>query len=420
MIIRETSQLLFCNSQNVSCYGIIHYIALCGGLIVLKGFINYKNERIPFVMENYKMELFSLNEELLSEYMAEHNFRPNYILHGVHFRFGTTPQSITMLVKESMANTCYVSCYWINQLGEESQFDSISFQSRLLDGVFRYKYNYIDCVRQGENLSATQKDIYEFPLKIGDDVCKLAYKIGFKEQRGLLEDFEKWGETVIVFPHCNIDIKRCYEIALLMERFAKFMASLSNVVFRKVTLLKAGKPVAHFYCPSISDQPSSDYDVFFHDLDVMKYAPRILENLALDLDNKITQSINVGHIGGAKELYTPSRFVEQMQVFEYLFEKLEPQKGRDFRFPLKKELELMIGQYPDVLKWCQGNASEMAEKIKELRRTIIHGYAYYYDFADDIEVKRCMMLMDNLIRCMNLKVAGFDEEEIIEFEKEVL
>lgn len=386
---------------------------------MLKGFINYKDKQIPFVMENYQMELFSSDEGLLNEYMKEYNFRSDYIIHGVYFQIGTTPQSITMLIKESTANTCYVSCYWINQIEKESQFDSMSFQSKLLDGVFRYKYNYIDYVRRGENLSAEQKEIYTFPLKIGDDMCKLVYKIGLEEKWGLLEDFEKWGETIVIFPHDNTDIKKCYEITSLMERFVKFMAPLANVAFRRVTLLKAGKPVAYFYCNSISDQPSYDYDIFYHDLDVMTYVPKILANLALDLDNKITQSMNVGHIDGFEEPYIPRRFVEQMQVFEYLFEKLEPQKAREKEFPLKKELEFMLNCFPSVWIWYQCDSGRMAERIKELRRTIAHGYAYYYEFANDIEIKKCMIVMDHLIRCMNLKVAGFDKKEIVEFEKEV-
>lgn len=386
---------------------------------MLKGFINYKSEQIPFAMENYQMELFSSNEELLNEFMKEHNFQSDYILHGVYFRIGTTPQSITMLIKESTANTCYVSCYCVNLIGKESQFDSISFQSRQLDGVFRYRYNYIDYIRQGENLSVAQKEIYKFPLKIGDDACKLVYKIGLEEKWGLLEDFEKWGETVVIFPHDSTDIKKCYEITSLMERFVRFMAPFADVAFRMVTLLKDDRPVAHFYCNIISNQPMSDYDTFFHDLDVMKYVPRILANLALDLDNKITQSMNVGHIGGFEEQYAPRRFVEQMQVFEYLFEKLEPQKARKKDFPLQKELELMLNYFPSVQTWYRCDSSQMAGRIKELRRTIAHGYAYYYEFGDDIEIKRCMIVMDHLIKCMNLRVVGFNNKEIVEFNKEV-
>lgn len=389
-----------------------------GVIVMLKGFIGYKNGHIPFVMDNYQMELFS-NGELLNEFMKEYNFQTDYILHGVCFRMGTTPQNIAIMVKESAANTCYVSCYWINQIGIDSQFDSISFQSRLLDGAFRYKYNYIDCVRQGDNLSANQKEVYKFPITIGNDVCELIYRIGFMEQQGLLEDFEKWGETVIVLPNNDIDIRKCYEITLLMARFIKFMSSSGDVVFRRITLMRDGRPAAHFYCNFISDRPIYDYDTHFYDLDVMKYIPKILDNLALDLDNKITKSMNVGHIGNFEELYVPKRFVEQMQVFEYLFEKLQPQKARDVHFPLKKEIELMLSCFPSVSMWYRCDSSKMAERIKELRRTIVHGYAYYYDFADDIEIKRCMIVMDHLIRCMNLKVAGFNEQEIIEFEKEI-
>ena len=77
---------------------------------MLKGFIGYKNGHIPIVVDNYQMELFS-NGELLNEFIKEYNFQADYILHGVCFRMGTTPQNIAIMVKESAANTCYVSCY---------------------------------------------------------------------------------------------------------------------------------------------------------------------------------------------------------------------------------------------------------------------------------------------------------------------
>lgn len=79
----------------------------------------------------------------------------------------------------------------------------------------------------------------------------------------------------------------------------------------------------------------------------------------------------------------------------------------------------MLSCFPSVSVWYRCDSSKMAERIRELRRTIAHGFAYYYDFADDIEIKRCMIVMDHLIKCMNLQVAGFNEQEIIEFKNEV-
>lgn len=67
-------------------------------------------------------------------------------------------------------------------------------------------------------------------------------------------------------------------------------------------------------------------DIFYHDFDVMKYAPKIIKNLAKKPENKITESIIWGYIGNIESVLIPQRFIEQIMRFEYLFEKLEPQK----------------------------------------------------------------------------------------------
>ncbi len=130
--------------------------------------------------------------------------------------------------------------------------------------------------------------------------------------------------------------------------------------------------------------------------------------------------MNVGHISIFEMLYAPKRFTEQVEVFEYLFEKLEPQNAKRKDFPLKSELELMLQQFPYVLRRYRYPLSEIAERMKELRRKIVHGYTYYYTFGDDMEIKMCITVMDHLIKCMNLRLAGFDGEEIAEFEREII
>lgn len=46
-----------------------------------------------------------------------------------------------------------------------------------------------------------------------------------------------------------------------------------------------------FYCPLISKETVSCNDINFCKFDVMKYVPKILNNIALDSRNKITQSV---------------------------------------------------------------------------------------------------------------------------------
>ena len=85
---------------------------------MVKGFIDFKDEKIPFVMDNYRMELFS-GDSALDDFAKEHNFKNNYILHGEYFGVGSQGQSATFLVDFSMGNTCYLRCYTINMIGSD-------------------------------------------------------------------------------------------------------------------------------------------------------------------------------------------------------------------------------------------------------------------------------------------------------------
>ena len=156
-------------------------------------------------------------------------------------------------------------------------------------------------------------------------------------------------------------------------------------------------------------------DVFYHDFDVMKYAPKIIVNLAKDLGTRITESITLGHIGNFESLFTPQRFIEQIMAFEYLFEKLEPEKAKQRNFYLIDELELMLKTFPEVVANIRKSAREVADEIKSLRVDIIHGHAYYYDFANDHNIQYYMLKLDKLIECMNLKLVGFNDSDIKSF-----
>ena len=51
---------------------------------MVKGFVFYRGGKIPFVIEDYRMELFS-DDSLLSDFAKEHNFKMNYTLNGQYF-----------------------------------------------------------------------------------------------------------------------------------------------------------------------------------------------------------------------------------------------------------------------------------------------------------------------------------------------
>ena len=75
----------------------------------------------------------------------------------------------------------------------------------------------------------------------------------------------------------------------------------------------------------------------------------------------------------------------------------------------------MFNEFPKLLSNGKKSSKEVSEQIKELRRVITHGYAYYYDFKNDYETKRLIHLLDDLIENMSLKWIGFSAEEIQSF-----
>ncbi|MEG2054878.1 MAG: hypothetical protein RRY79_01510 [Clostridia bacterium] len=379
---------------------------------MLKGFIHYKNGRIPFVIEKYRMELFT-DDSLLTDFMKDDNFQSDYVLTGECFNLGVTSQKITINVEYSIGNTCYLTCFLINQIGHDVQFDSAVFTSELLDCIFRYKYNYLDIAKAGTNLSAETKEVYCIPFSLYETPYELKYIVGHQHRLGLLKKFEMAGEAVVSLN--STDIKECFRITTLMERFMTFMSNSSDVYFRCITLTNKGLPSAFFHCKSISEKLSTGLDVLFYKFDVMRYSPKILQNLAENPGNKITTSMTLGHIGNLESMFTPQRFIEQITAFEYLFEKLEPLKAKQRTVHLVDELEYMFTAFPQILSGIHKNTKAVSNEIKALRVDIVHGHAYYYDFATNHMFRYFMFSLDTLIKCMNLRLAGFSDEEIHNF-----
>ena len=102
-------------------------------------------------------------------------------------------------------------------------------------------------------------------------------------------------------------------------------------------------------------------------------------------------------------------------AFEYLFDKLEHIKAQNNRFSLKDELIYAFNWFPDLLSEAKESAETVSDNIKEIRRTITHGYAYYYDFKSDSKAKYYILLLDKLIKKMSLKWTGFSETEVNNF-----
>lgn len=376
---------------------------------MVKGFIFFKAGKIPFVIENYRMELFT-DDELLNDFMKEYNFKTNYILNGMCLDIGIYGQKATFLVNHTMGCTCYLSCYIINILDKDEEYDTIGFQSPFLDDVFKYKYNYLETIRSGVNLAVAPKDIYRIQFFMDDKNYELTFRMGQDNRLGLLEDYDRKGE--ILLPIQTNDIQECFNLSVVLNRLAMFVHSRVDTPFKQITLYNKGMRAGWFYCPLISDVPIFSRDGFFHNLDVMKYIPKILSNIALDSGNKITKSIPLGHLADNDSMFSPQRFMEQVMAFEYLFDKLEHKKAQDSKFPLKKELKYMFDEFPQLLSNSKLPSEKISEQIKEIRRTIAHGHAYYYDFKNDSNTQYLIILLDKLIKKMSLKWSGFSEEDI--------
>ncbi len=101
-----------------------------------KGFIFFRKGKIPFAMENYRMELFT-DDDLLKDFTKEYNFKENYTLEGECFCNGFQGQKATFLVEQSMGSVCYLRCYIINMLTLQDGYDTIGLQSLFLDDIFR-------------------------------------------------------------------------------------------------------------------------------------------------------------------------------------------------------------------------------------------------------------------------------------------
>lgn len=377
-----------------------------------KGFVFFRAGRIPFVIENCRMELFT-DDSLLKDFMKEHNFKSNYILQGLYFLDGIQGKRATFLVERSKGSMCYLCCYIINTFAEKAEYDTIGFQSSFLDDIFRYKYNYINMIRDGINLAVEPQDVYKVPFSMDQKHYELSFRIGQNNHLGLLEDFDKKGEVLIRLK--TDEIQECYDISIVLYRLAMFMTSHQKVPFKRIILYKNGWKVGEFYSQFVSEEADSGAYGFYYQFDVMKYVPKILNNIALDSGSKITHSIPLGHIGEFDSLFSPQRFIQQVMAFEYLFDKLEHKKAQDSKFSLKKELKYMFEKFPQLLSYPKLSSDEISEQIKEIRRRISHGYAYYYDFKNDSNTRYLIVLLDKLIRNMSLLWIGFSKQDISDF-----
>lgn len=381
-------------------------------MILDKGFIIFNDKKIPFVIENFRMELFT-DDDILLEFIKKYNFVTNYILKGQCYIYGTNAQHAIFLVEWSSGSTCYLKCYIVNTIPSDGEYDSVGLQSRFLDDVFRYDYEYLDSVKDGINLDIKPKNIYNLSFGMDGKQYEANYRIGRNNSKGLLEERERKGEILIAV-HTD-EIQEIYNLSMVFYRLAMFMTSCANTPFKRIALYRNEHKVGWFYCPLVSENAVSGRNILFCKLDVIKYIPKILNNIALDSGNKITKSIPLGHLSDFDNLLTPHRFIEQTMAFEYLFDKLEPKKAKNSKFTLKKEMHAMFEEFSELLHDTKVTAEDISEHIKSLRHSIVHGRTYYYDFKSNTNTQCSIYLLDELIKKMSLKWIGFTKEEIAEY-----
>lgn len=381
-------------------------------IMVFKGFIFFREAHIPFVIEEYTMELFT-DDPIISEFTKEYNHKSDYVLTGQCYSYLGMPTAITILVNYSMGTTCYLTSFLFCKFGNVGEYDRIGFQSCLIDSVFQYTYNFIDGARNGINYSSGPVDVYTFSVPVDGKDLEFKYIIGPNNRIGIAEDYGKKGELLI--SPCSGDIFECTRLMRLVDRFLQFTSGFSDTKFKYIILYKGEMPSAYFYCNRVDSSERSDFDIFFHEFDVMKYCPKILENLALDLGEVITRSIPVGHLVDKSLPYSPHRLVEQVFSFEYIFEKIYPKKAKEMS--LKNELKMMFDKYPTILSQSQYDSETAAEEIKTMRVDITHGYKYFYNFNTDRRIQLLMIMLDKLIERMSLQYIGFENKDIQHFRK---
>ena len=381
-----------------------------------KGFILYNYQKIPFVINDFKAELFS-DSSILDDFRKEYGSKTDFTIKGECFDSGSLSRPIFLYVREFFADTLYLHCYIVNMLSDEPNPDLIGFESPFLDDIFRYKYNYLEMVRDGINLDLEPKDIYIIPFAMNNDDYEAIYRIGRDNRMGLLEDFDRKGELRI--PLQNKTIQECYALSVIVNRLAKFMIARSYVPFKRITLYKNGIKHGWLYTPNVTEGSFSGHEFDFCKMDVMKYIPKILYIITKDPGNTIEHSVPLGHLGGFNSLFSPQRFMEQVMAFEYIFDKIDHKKAQDSGYPLKKELKEQFDKYPGLLAGSKLSSDNVSEKIKEIRRKIAHGYEYHYDFGNDIEKRFLMLKLDILIQNMSLSYIGFTYDEIEDYNRKI-
>ncbi len=384
---------------------------------MIKGFINYNNKNIPFVINTFTVELFS-NDCVLNDFRKEYRFKTDFVLKGEYSESGVHKGIVTFFVNYCIADSLYLHCYILNILYDDNDIDTIGFESPFLDDIFKYKYNYLDMIRNGVNLGIQQKEVYSIPLKMNSHEYTASYCIGHNHRMGLLEDFEKHGELLLNLNERTI--QEYYSLSVVINRLATFMTSYSKTSFKRITLYKKGMKRGWLYTPIVLENSFSGYDVVFNNFEVMNYIPKILNNIALDTGNQIEKSIPLGHIKDDNSTFSPQRFIEQVMAFEYLYDKIDHQKAQNNRFTLKDELKEQFDNYSNLLSDVRFSSDNASEKIKEIRRRITHGYKYWYDFSTDQKIQLLMILLDKLIAKMSLNYIGFTDLEIKIYHQEIV
>lgn len=381
-----------------------------------KGFINFNDTKIPFILDKeYKLELFG-EPHILSSFSKTYNFKKDYVLSGQCIDNGYMEREIILTVKYSISNICYINSYAIANSNKKLCFDEIIFSSKMINDIFQFNYNARQLSEKGVDLTKTLTTIYSDTFLIGDTKYDLKYSIGGRKIWPFpLDRMKINGELSI--SSLKSDILECSKICILIERFIKFMCAYADIIIDKIILMSNNFPIGHLY---FNFKNKTDYhsdEIFFLETTPQSYCSKILDNLSLNLSNNISVSIPLGHIRNNTNKQSPQRFIEQIFSFEYIYAKLNPgEKSKRKQKSLEEKLKKYFDEYNDIINLKTFSAKKnYPNLIKELRRQITHGEKYYYEFKEYEEEYTYMIILDSLIEAMSLSYMGFTHTEIKKF-----
>ncbi len=106
------------------------------------------------------------------------------------------------------------------------------------------------------------------------------------------------------------------------------MNSQADASFKRIALYNDGILAGWFCSDNICEDNISVKDVMFFELDVMKFVPKILNNIAQDCGSKITRSVPLGHLSNTKQNIHRNGSLSRLWFLNIYLKKLNQRKQK--------------------------------------------------------------------------------------------